>query len=1825
MSGIGQGFSGPRSSRDRVYNALADRGYRPTKQSDDFHALCPVHDESTQSLHVTWKRRDGGPAGLVVLRCFGCHAEPADIAAAIGLSMQDLFDEPLPERTDAGGRVGRSPRQRVQGKARPKAGRLPERLTRRAAAGAANEPEPEHAWVDVETYTYVDGDAVVVQEVIRRRCTSCDTTHKTFAQRFATRSGRMAKTAPAGFTPVLYRLPEVCAAVAVGRSVWLLEGEKDVHTAEALGLVATTNPGGGAVFPESMADELAGADVVVVLDRDDTGWARGVLLHELLTARGAQVRLRLPATTAAKSDFTDHVEAGHGIGDLVDVTVEEVRAWASVRALSVHLAGIRECDDEADARLALAAEAVAAGRQEAEATERRYAQRWATAALVRWEGLRDDVDRTRALAVQAGTDWGRQAGSLASSMLMQGRDVALDVHERTGAQVPAELRAEQEPSRPTGADATPTTGVAQAKAAGALPMPKGMGRPWYELRKGCIVQVRRETKVVLDPETEEPAEEVKETETLLLNLDVQLVAYEYPDTSEQADMELARLTGRDGRQAAAIHDERRPTHVVFSYTHPATGERELIRVEHDRAVDSSWLATLGLPGLIYDSKAAGRSKLWDAIRQISLESVQHTLYLGTGWRLLPEHGWAYIHGGGAITAKGNVPVPVHLSGALRRFDLPDPTTDAGTLREAWTQHAMPLIDELPERVCVPLIGHMFRAVLGVNPWLGLLVGSPGSRKTGLASILMHFYGEAWDRRRPAVSMSGNGSTDNAIRFMANKAADAVLFLDDVAPGKDLTEGQVRMGRIARMLTNGEERSRLDRTGQTMHDGTAPRTTGLMTSELMPRPGSEAERMFPLPLQASQVPLEVLIRVDAAESRYARALLGASFRQWLAADLPTQQDRVATIAGEYAAGLREQGRPDRESDAYGQLYAGWEVLTSFLVEVAAIGRAERDALLVRVDQALWEAMRAAENPDIPLTVGGRVREMLAHALSTGLAHVVDIETGECPEWPLASRLGWRRTLANGGPLASVTSASWKYDPRGVFAGYVNLASDGPAEAELVMQRLQLEQVIKAAAQGLADAPLMDSGTALRALSDSGVLVSARSGGTGSGWTSSRTIRCIGARRRMVVLDLKKLFGDEEEGGDGHRGGGRWDDGPDLPDSEGPGGRHLRPVDDPSPAGDGAKAPAAQVLPFERPDEDDVEHQAYVDQVDQEEDDVPQQEEPAASSAQCCPVCGRNVADSIREAFEGLHPLCAPPDVRERGLAIIDARHGNAAASPAAPTSGTAQEPPATPQQPADPQPATAEPAEPAAAEAAAASATATSALQLVPTVRTTWDGRPERSEPAVAVCDVDRIVLGTGTIHPLPETIEHIGDLAVLAQRYGLRAPATRGHVEPGTVVITDALARQLGLPVADLPNLTTRRSEAFEKAAVDHPFLTRALEAGWQVPGRQPVLRGWTRLTHPEHPAARVAIASVMVGAVVEGVEGADGRKVGADPDAESLARRLQLYADHVGYPWRVAASATGTDLMIGLRWNDREELFTPATPVPPAQVPLEPDLNWSRIPYEHEQECQYLHVYDRGGSYAAGIAGLELPIGEPTHHCEGLAFDAKMPGLWRVEIPEPADVRMPNPLYVLPHHRLDDGTAWVATPTAALAQMPMFDVPVRAHEAYVWERHARLLNSWYERIRDARTALDTDDLDDQIARKMVKETYAMTIAQIGSRGSWVGKTGYFPERRLMIISKARSNLLYRVRQIAQATGDRVWPVAMSADSVAYVSNEPDPWKAWPGDPKLLGRGLGQFKPERSGELAGHLQHLDGARWTAKTKLPKVSDWLRQLKAAQGAASTATA
>jgi DNA primase len=271
-----------------IIRAAIESSGAPTRTRGE-HSLmtsCPLHQDTTPSLSVTWKPRTLNTAGVVLLHCFSCGAHAATIAAAFGLRMSDLFDESAQTH----------PRH-----VKPTPAPHPPAPPRRAT-------EPAHRWQRVRVYTYTTDAGAPVQQVIREECRNHGAAHKRFLQRY--RDGRRwVWRKPEGFTPVLYRAPALAAADR-GRWVWLTEGEKDADTAAGLGRLSTTNAQGAQSFPPALTAELAGRNIALLIDRDPAGYRRGLTLHDQLRERARACVLLLPATTAPKSDLTDHVEAG---------------------------------------------------------------------------------------------------------------------------------------------------------------------------------------------------------------------------------------------------------------------------------------------------------------------------------------------------------------------------------------------------------------------------------------------------------------------------------------------------------------------------------------------------------------------------------------------------------------------------------------------------------------------------------------------------------------------------------------------------------------------------------------------------------------------------------------------------------------------------------------------------------------------------------------------------------------------------------------------------------------------------------------------------------------------------------------------------------------------------------------------------------------------------------------------------------------------------------------------------------------------------------------------------------------------------------------------------------------------------------------------------------------------------------------------------------------------------------------------------------------------------------------------------------------------------
>ena len=252
--------------------------------SYQWQARCPAHDDKHASLSL-----GRGDDGRALLHCHaGCAL--ADVLKAIGISGSELF--PLV----------------------PTGGSSPQLHRPSAPASAARQ-------LIIATYRYRNTVGDLLYEVVRRE-------PKGFQQRRPDGKGGWIwsmKDVPR----VLYRLPELLAADK-GAWVFVCEGEKDVDNLAALGLVATTNPGGAAKWGKLVDDSaLYGRRVAILADKDAPGLAHAQDVATRLHGKAAVVRIidlpNMPAKADGRprKDVSDWIEwlDGKTAGELVATLV----------------------------------------------------------------------------------------------------------------------------------------------------------------------------------------------------------------------------------------------------------------------------------------------------------------------------------------------------------------------------------------------------------------------------------------------------------------------------------------------------------------------------------------------------------------------------------------------------------------------------------------------------------------------------------------------------------------------------------------------------------------------------------------------------------------------------------------------------------------------------------------------------------------------------------------------------------------------------------------------------------------------------------------------------------------------------------------------------------------------------------------------------------------------------------------------------------------------------------------------------------------------------------------------------------------------------------------------------------------------------------------------------------------------------------------------------------------------------------------------------------------------------------------------------------------
>jgi len=110
-----------------------------------------------------------------------------------------------------------------------------------------------------------------------------------------------------GITPTLYHADELPEAIAAGKTIYVVEGEKDTDNVRKLGMAATCNPMGAGKWRDSYSEALRGADLIIIPDADGPGRDHAAQVARSCYGKAARIRvLELPSDSKDVSKWLDN-------------------------------------------------------------------------------------------------------------------------------------------------------------------------------------------------------------------------------------------------------------------------------------------------------------------------------------------------------------------------------------------------------------------------------------------------------------------------------------------------------------------------------------------------------------------------------------------------------------------------------------------------------------------------------------------------------------------------------------------------------------------------------------------------------------------------------------------------------------------------------------------------------------------------------------------------------------------------------------------------------------------------------------------------------------------------------------------------------------------------------------------------------------------------------------------------------------------------------------------------------------------------------------------------------------------------------------------------------------------------------------------------------------------------------------------------------------------------------------------------------------------------------------------------------------------------------
>lgn len=415
-----------------------------------------------------------------------------------------------------------------------------------------------------------------------------------------------------------------------------------------------------------------------------------------------------------------------------------------------------------------------------------------------------------------------------------------------------------------------------------------------------------------------------------------------------------------------------------------------------------------------------------AIQLLSKGAPTRTTYTHTGWREI-NGVWVYLHGDGAIGSGGAVEgIAVELPPELALFRLAAPSGDAKRAIQA----SLALLDLGPDRITVPALGSIFRAILGGADYSVFLYGRTGVFKTELAALVQQHFGLGFDARHLPTSFTSTANTNEALAFACK---DAVLVVDELHPpanGSEREQLHRDASRLLRAQGNAAGRGRM-RVDGSLRPPKPPRGILLATGEELPRGQSVHARLLTLEVRPGNIAADRLAacQCDAREGLYAQAT--AAFLCWLAPRLNAERAEFERLRREVRTKVQHDHA--RTADVRAQLTATFSILTAFLLDVGALADADAERFQRRIGVALGEVADAQLEYAGSAEPTGSFLRLLGSAIGVGRAHIADREGN--PPAACERACGWRPVQIG---IGENQRADWQ--PKGDRVGWLNADGD-----------------------------------------------------------------------------------------------------------------------------------------------------------------------------------------------------------------------------------------------------------------------------------------------------------------------------------------------------------------------------------------------------------------------------------------------------------------------------------------------------------------------------------------------------------------------------------------------------------------------------------------------------------------------------------------------------------------------------------------------------------------------------------------------------------------